>query len=132
MKTKSILTLWSWQNSNPLRTWYEILLTSSSGRPLGYFSRSSNTVRSTNSNTKNNLRFRRNTSNKLTRFSWRSCWQKKEGIIRNLKILLNLFNYQEAWNSFRCSAVLVVQKPRPMVLIRMIHENLKCWLFCME
>ena len=69
----SYLTLWRWQNSIPLSTCHKTLRTMDSSRPCGYFSRSSRTVWSTNSNTRYSRFFRRNTSIRFTRFSWRSC-----------------------------------------------------------
>lgn len=74
IKVSYILTLCWWQNSTPLRTCHIIFLTYDSSAPLGYLSRSSKAVWSTNSNTKYNRFFLRNTSIKFTRFSCLNCY----------------------------------------------------------
>jgi hypothetical protein len=74
----NVLTLWLWQNSNALTTCHIIFFTLISSKPFGYRSKSSSTVWSTNSNTRNNRFFLLNTSIRFTKFSCLSCWKMEE------------------------------------------------------
>ena len=67
------LTFFKWQNSTPFRTCHMIFFTKFSSAPVGYLSRSSRAVWSTNSNTRNRRFFRLKTSIRLTKFSCLNC-----------------------------------------------------------
>lgn len=70
-----VLTWCAWQNSIPFNTCHMYLRTNWASIPVGNFSRSSRTVWSTNSKTRNSRFFRLNTSIRLTRFSCLSCYK---------------------------------------------------------